>query len=260
MRLSSERGGVFSLGPGAVVCTMDLVHYACFCSVSAGAPPDVTTPGPRLPLLARLYAEHCAQPNSQGYAGAVAKHYSPGGLERLAAHPSREIRRAAVLALGLLGDYEANLTMGRALTDEDRLVRTHAENTIRTIWVRAGSPTQQQRLTLICRLIAARMFTDAIQQATRLIDEAPYYAEAWNQRAIAHFSLRRFSEAIYDCHQTLEINPYHFGAASGMGQAYLELGDRSAALETFRRALRLNPGLEGVRVQVARLSKLVGGA
>lgn len=220
----------------------------------------MSAPAPRTPLLSELYEEHRAQPNSQAYAAKVAAHYAPGTLERLATHPRREIRRAAVLALGFLGDYEANHAMGRALCDEDRLVRTHAENSIRRIWVQAGTPPQQHRLTLICRLIAARMFTDAIQQATRLIDEAPYYAEAWNQRALAHFSLRRFSEAIYDCHQTLEINPYHFGAASGMGQAYLELGDRASALEAFRRALRLNPDLEGVRVQVTRLSKMVEGA
>ena len=83
------------------------------------------------------------------------------------------------------------------------------------------------------------------------------FAEAWNQRAIAFFSLGKYVESIRDCHQTLEVNPYHFAAAAGMGQAYLQLGNHVSALECFRRALRLNPSLEGVRVQIDRLSRMI---
>jgi len=53
------------------------------------------------------------------------------------------------------------------------------------------------------------------------------------------------------------LNPYHYVAATSMGRAYVELGNPVSALECFRRALRLNPDLEGVRLQVARLSRLV---
>jgi hypothetical protein len=42
-----------------------------------------------------------------------------------------------------------------------------------------------------------------------------------------------------------------------MGQAYLQLENPVSALECFRRALRLNPGLEGVRAQVVRLTRMV---
>jgi cytochrome c-type biogenesis protein CcmH/NrfG len=44
-----------------------------------------------------------------------------------------------------------------------------------------------------------------------------------------------------------------------MGHAYLELQNTVSALECFRRALRLNPDLEGVRVQVAQLSRTAEG-
>jgi tetratricopeptide (TPR) repeat protein len=134
-----------------------------------------------------------------------------------------------------------------------------AENGIRALWLREGSAAEQQRLALVGRLITCGRFTAAVRHATRLIDEAANYSEAWNQRALAHLSLRHYSEAIRDCHQTLELNPYHFGAAAGMGQAYLELGNYASALEAFRRALQLNPGLEAVRVQVVRLTRLVEG-
>ena len=97
-------------------------------------------------------------------------------------------------------------------------------------------------------------------RATRLIERAPWLAEVWHQRAVAHVALGRFVEAIRDCHQVLEINPYHFVAATSMGQAYLQLGNPVSALECFRRALRLNPSLEGVRVQIVRLTRMVEGS
>jgi tetratricopeptide (TPR) repeat protein len=92
-----------------------------------------------------------------------------------------------------------------------------------------------------------------MRRATELIREAPEIAEAWNQRAIAHFQLREFDESIGDCHATLERNPFHFGAASGMGQSYFELGYLQPSLAAFERALELNPGLDSVRRSVERL-------
>ena len=96
-----------------------------------------------------------------------------------------------------------------------------------------------------------------IARAGRLIERAPWFAEAWHQRAAAHFALGKLVESIRDCHQDLEINPYHFVAATSMGQAYLTLQNPVSALECFRRALRLNPDLESVRVQVVRLTRTV---
>jgi len=219
----------------------------------------VSTGKTRSPLLLPLYERYLDDQDSRAFMRDVSQWYAPGTLERLAGHRSRKVRRAAVLALGLLGDYEANATLGRALLDEDRTVRTLAENAIRAVWSRVGDPDQRQRLGLVIRLNAAQRFDEAIRRATHLIREAPSLAEAWYQRAVAHFGKKAFAETVRDCHQALEINPYHFLAATTMGQAYLELGNQVSALESFRRALRLNPDLEGVRVQVVRLARLIEG-
>ena len=88
-----------------------------------------------------------------------------------------------------------------------------------------------------------------------MIEEAPWLAEGWNQRALALYGTGRYDAAIHDCTQTLEMNPYHFGAATGMAQCHLKLGNRPHALECFRRALRLNPNLEGVRAHVLYLQR-----
>ena len=182
-----------------------------------------------------------------------------GTLERLAGHPRREIRRAAVLALGSLGDYDVNPTLGAALLDQDRTVRILAENGIRQIWVRAAGGRDRMLLETIIRLNAARQFEKALRMAGELIARLPSYAEAWNQRAYAHHALGHYDQSLRDCQEALEINPYHFIAAVGMGRAYLELGNALGALESFRRALRLHPDLEGVRAQAARLAKMVEG-
>jgi tetratricopeptide (TPR) repeat protein len=212
-----------------------------------------------VPLLLAAYQEYLDQQNSTAFISQVSKSYTPGTLERLARHLTREVRRAAVLALGFVGDYGSNHALGCALLDDDRTVRMLAENSIRSVWPRVGNEAERTELEVITRLNAAKVYKDAIARATKLIEHAPWFAEAWYQRSIAQFASDRLVESIRDCHQTLEINPYHFVAATAMGQAYLELLNYVSALECFRRALRLNPDLEGVRVQVARLARSMEG-
>jgi tetratricopeptide (TPR) repeat protein len=220
----------------------------------------VSTDPARPPLLLVLYQEYLDRQDSAGFAQKVSKLYTTGTLARLARHAGREVRRAAVLALGFLGDYDVNHTLGCALLDEDRTVRTLAQSGILTLWARGGSEAERRELGTIIRLNAAQLHKEALGRATLLIQRAPWFAEAWRQRAVAQAALGRLVESIRDCHQALEINPYHFVAATSMGQAYLQLENPVSALECFRRALRLNPDLEAVRVQVVRLTRMVEGS
>jgi tetratricopeptide (TPR) repeat protein len=211
----------------------------------------------RAALLERLYQDYVVQQDSAAFIREVSRHYTVGTIERLSVAPRRELRRAAVLALGFLGDYQSNMAMGRALSDQDRGVRIAAETGIVSLWCRDGNEQQRQALAIVIRLNTAKHFAEAARGAAELIAQASWFAEAWNQRAIAYYSLGRYRESIQDCQQTLEINPYHFGAAAGMGQCYVQLGEYQTALECFRRALRLNPSLEGVRANIAHLERAV---
>lgn len=211
--------------------------------------------GARQPKLNRFYRRYLSEEDSAAFIKAVSQDYTVGSLERLTMHNTRVVRRAATLALGFLADFGSNAVLGRALHDDDRGVRIIAENGIRELWQRDGNEAQRQQLRVVSRRNAAQRFNEAADLASVLIDAAPWFAEAWNQRAIALFHLDRFADSAGDCHQTLELNPYHFGAAVGMAHCYLELNDAFAALEHLRRALRLNPGLEGVRAQVDFLER-----
>jgi tetratricopeptide (TPR) repeat protein len=209
----------------------------------------------RTPLLHTLYHQYLVDQESATFSQRVAKRYTIGTLARVAEAGDRMARRAAVLAIGLLADYETNATLGRALHDQDRGVRILAENGIRVLWCRIGTRQQRKLLDRVIELNAAHRFKQAADAATRLIEQAGWLAEGWNQRALALFNLGRFAESIHDCNEALEINPYHFGAAAGMAQCHLQLKDRISALDCFQRALRLNPNLEGVRAHVLYLQR-----
>ena len=217
----------------------------------------MTTHAERNPRLVKLFGDYLRDEDVAGFIQAVSQHYSPATLDRLAAAGSPVTRRAAVLAVGYLGGFESNRVLGTALNDEDRGVRVLAETGIRELWCRDGDPRQCHWLRKLMRLNAAGQFDTVIEQSGRLLEEAPSFAEAWNQRAIARFSLELYEASIEDCKQALELNPFHFEAAVGMGQGLLELDQPRAALDSFRHALQLNPNLDGVRARIHSLRQLL---
>jgi tetratricopeptide (TPR) repeat protein len=209
----------------------------------------------RIPLIDRLYLRYLDDQDSASLITDVSRHYLTSTLERLAEFGQRISRRGAVLALGFVGRYDSNTALGQALRDQDRVVRVLAENAIREVWYRDGSESQRHHLVIVTRLNHAFQFEEAMQMASLLIREAPRFAEAWNQRAIAHFRLGQYDLAANDCQQSLELNPFHFGSLVGMAHCYLEMGEAYAALECFRRSVQVNPGLEAVRGQIEFLER-----
>jgi len=213
----------------------------------------------RQPLLVEYYERYLVDQVIDIYVRRVSASYTPGSLQRLAAIGNRSARRGAVLGLGRLADYRANRALGRALTDSDRGVRTLAENGIRRLWMRIGSPAQQRYLVAIDEHLEEKEYDRAVQLATGLVEDAPWIAQGWYFRGKAFFQLEQYEAATRDCHQALEVNAYHFSAASVMGQSYMLLANPVAALESFRRALRLNPNMEEVRAQVIHLQRSLKG-
>jgi len=83
----------------------------------------------------------------------------------------------------------------------------------------------------------------AVEVFTGMIKKAPDFAEGYNKRATALYSMKKYHESIADCKTALSLQPWHFGAASGMGICHLMLGDEEAAADSFELALALNPSL-----------------
>jgi tetratricopeptide (TPR) repeat protein len=208
-------------------------------------------------LLVDYFEQYLDDHDVNAFLRATAERYFIGTLERLAVHGERMSRRAAVLALGRLSDYQSNAVLGRALTDVDRGVRTLAENAIAMIWPRVGLAVHQRRLGAVDERLEEGDYDRASQLAGRIIQDAPWIAQGWYQRGKAFLHLGQYDASARDCHQALEINPYHFQAASTMGQAYELQHNLVAALEAFRRALRLNPNMEEVRARVIQLQRVL---
>lgn len=216
---------------------------------------EVSETTPRQPALTIIFQSYLEDENTARFIAEVSRRYTVGTLERLAEFGDRIVRRAATMALGFLADYSSNQVLGRRMSDQDRGVRLLAENGIRDVWERDGNESQRQRLQAIVRHNRGHQSVQAAQLATELIEESPWFAEAWNQRAVAYFHLGRYLDSANDCHQALELNAYHYAAAVGMGMSYLEMEDLRAALDCFKRALKLNPDLEDVRTRVALLKQ-----
>lgn len=207
--------------------------------------------------LVQLYQQYLTDEDTAGFIVATADHYNLGSLERLARYGDRMSRRAAILALGFLGDFSNNETLGRALADRDRAVRMLADMNIRRAWFRQGTPPIRSALVQLEQLNCADQSEEVIAWATDLIQQDRRLAEAWNQRAIAFSAVGEFHRAVADCRETLNCNRYHFPAAIGLGQCCMELDDHRSALECFRLALTINPDLESLRAQIQHLEKLM---
>ena len=192
-------------------------------------------------LLIGYFEEFLQDRDVEQFRARVLARYNEGTLSRLVQSGENPDRRAAVLALGLIGSYESNPVVARALRDKDPVVRQLAQNALWTIWSRADTPENNAELEQIRGLLSEGQANDAIRRSNILIDRSPRFAEAYNQRAIAFYGLKRFQDSAADCRRVLERNPFHIGALGGLAKCYLELGLHDEALTTFRRAYELQP-------------------
>src|SRR5262249_11226463 len=111
----------------------------------------------------------------------VLKRYSEGTLQRLLYSVDSRSRRAAVLALGLVGSYASNDLVAARLRDDDPQVRELATDALWAIWFRADTEANNKDLQRIMRLRDGEKKLNALEA---LIRKAPGFAEAYNQRAI----------------------------------------------------------------------------
>lgn len=212
----------------------------------------------RYSLLEKYYQQYLADEISANFIQSIGEIYTIETLERMYRDGDRILRRAAILALGFLGDFSANETLGLAMSDADRGVRMLADHGIRSIWERQGAPHEQIKLRRLYRLNDCDLFDEVCELATELLNCNPQLSEAWNQRAIAYCAQGHFEAAIEDCRETLACNRYHFPAAMGLAHCSLQLDDPQAALEGFRLALQINPDLDLVRQQIYQLEQSLG--
>jgi len=190
---------------------------------------------------------------------AAEKRYTEGTLLRLLYATSGPVRQAAVLALGMIGSMKVNKPLAAMLHDRDQVVRQLAAEGLWSLWFRADTSLNNKELQRLMRLSGDdHAPEDVLAGFAALIEKAPRFAEAYNQRAIYYFRLGDLPKAVADCEMVLKLNPYHFGASGGLAQCYMKLKKHRAALRAFRRTYNINPNVDGVPQAIQSLEKLLG--
>jgi tetratricopeptide (TPR) repeat protein len=164
-------------------------------------------------------------------------------VELLKSHHA-DARKVAALALSLVGGACCLGPLSQQLKDPDPVVNEMAEHALWSIWFRSGNCEANQQLARGAQAMERGELREAIEHFTRAIEIDPDFAEAYNQRAIAHCLADEYDESIADCQRTVELMPCHFGAWAGMGHCHAHEGRLRPALETYRKALEINPHLD----------------
>jgi tetratricopeptide (TPR) repeat protein len=155
-----------------------------------------------------------------------------------------DARKVAALALGLVGGACCLGPLSEQLKDPDPVVNEMAEHALWSIWFRSGNCQANHQLAKGAQAMERQDLADAVEHFTRAIEIDPKFAEAYNQRAIAHYLQEHFDESIADCQRTVDLMPCHFGAWAGLGHCHAHEGRFGEALKCYRKALSINPHLE----------------
>ncbi|MEM1309347.1 MAG: tetratricopeptide repeat protein [Cyanobacteria bacterium P01_H01_bin.153] len=127
------------------------------------------------------------------------------------------------------------------LKDANPAIRQAATEALWHLWYGQMGAYGMQILAHSQTLLEADKFDEAEAILTDTIQGLPDFAEAWNRRAVLHYTQRRYWKAITDCEKAIALVPYHFGALHGLGLCHMALGNYIAAIQAFRRALDVQP-------------------
>ena len=125
------------------------------------------------------------------------------------------------------------------------------------VWHQAPDEDTQTIFNSGVALMAQSDYHSSLVAFTRVTKMAPDFAEAWNRRATLLYLMGAFDLSIVDIGKTLALEPRHFGAISGLGQIYLRRDNLSLARQAFQRALDINPHLEGARINIQTIDRML---
>lgn len=185
----------------------------------------------------------------------VSQRWTPQQLCQMLHHEDVDVRRTVCVVLGLVGDRRVEGCLTTALRDDDAQVNELAEHALWSLWFRASTAEAAGHF---CRGISA-LDAEEPDAAVGHFDEAlkadPQFAEAMNQRAIAHYLRDRYIESMEDSRRALQIVPCHFGALAGLGHCHAQLGNFAEAGRCYRRALQINPRMYVVAAALGRIER-----
>lgn len=150
-------------------------------------------------------------------------------------------------------DPRLNDLFNKLRNAQDEAQTAQTANEIWKIWFEHPDPEVARMLREAVALKDAGDLDQALEQVNMVIERAPDFAEAWNQRAVIYFNVGYYDASLRDVEQTLKLEPRHFAALSGRGMCLLGLHDAEEALIAFEEALDVAPWLPNARHHAAVL-------
>ncbi|MEO1235677.1 MAG: tetratricopeptide repeat protein [Planctomycetota bacterium] len=213
-------------------------------------------------LDAKTFLEAVAPALEAGDAEALSRtvreRWAPSQLCGLLSHADADVRRTAVVVLGIIGAGCEVGCLTRCLRDDDEQVHRFAEDALWSIWFRGGKPDAAARFRAGVLAMTDDNFRGAVKHFDAALALDPEFAEAFNQLAIAHYLQGEWEASLIACRQALALMPTHFGAMAGLGHCYAHLGRLRAAIDCYRRALTINPRMEPIAHAKERLEARLG--
>lgn len=195
--------------------------------------------------------------DTQSLVGFLKRHYRKQQLMDLLFCKCSDARKVAALCLALVGCRRCVDVLLTQLKDPDPVINQMAEHALWSIWLRSGTPDANQEVCRGSRALQHMEIDRAIEHFDRAIQLDPDFAEAYNQRALAHYLAERWEQSIQDCHQALSRMPGHFGAWSGMGHCHAHLERYADAVDCYEKALAINPHLSCIAETIQELRRRV---
>ena len=176
-------------------------------------------------------------------------------LTELLKHEDPDVRCAAALVVGLIGDRDDAAALAESLHDLDSCVNEMAEHGLWTLWFRCCNEEATAPFSRGLTYLENEKYDEAVDCFEQTIKLDPDFAEAHNQCAIAHYFLGQWRHAITHSIQAVKLMPSHFGAMASAGHCYTQLEQYPMAVTCYKRALNVNPNMPAIAGAILRIEQ-----
>ena len=171
----------------------------------------------------------------------VAQDYSVSTLRRLVFSQDREIRRAALWALGVVGGKSEYPFLGPWLRDRDPSLRQLADRAREHLLSKSRSDYQVQFAQQIETSMANSHWKSAHRMVDRLVVEHAQDPQSWLLRVAIRLCTSQWLGASQDCRYLLSFDRDNYRACVFLGQCYWYMNRLGIAKECFLEATRIYP-------------------
>ena len=129
----------------------------------------------------------------------------------------------------ILSYSQDNVEMNKAILD------------IWNIWLETNDPIIENDFKRGLNSMKNSQLKESIEFFSKVIENKPNFAEAWNKRATVYYLIGDFDSSVMDIKQTLKLEPGHFGALDGLGLIFIHLQQFENAIEVYDQILKIFP-------------------